>query len=142
MNYSDFFIDKLKKLNCNDVLTDTHEGQSIIRFQVTNGNATQSCFLFHHQVDNIMLCQLMYTLPNAYKSPETDFYRIIDKLNTRSILGHLMFQEEPTNNFFLTYKATAVFDMASLPETKSFDVFFTTSMTMLVMFSLELSNLD
>ena len=129
MSYVEKTINYLEQIGGVDVQNTNVNGQEIIGFSYTINHKSFNLAIFHSQIEDRIVFQTFATLPNAYHEPDLEFYKIIEKLNTNSMLGHLMFLEKD-DDYFINYKSNLIIDSKN-ENMRTLELFITTSLQMI-----------
>lgn len=129
MSYVEKTINYLEQIGGVDVQNTNVNGQEIIGFSYTINHKSFNLAIFHSQIEDRIVFQTFATLPNAYREPDLEFYKIIEKLNTNSMLGHLMFLEKG-DDYFINYKSNLTIDSKN-ENMRTLELFITTSLQMI-----------
>jgi hypothetical protein len=129
MKYIDKIIKFLEKIGGENVQNNNINGQEIIGFSFMINKKLLNVAIFHSQIEDRIVFQIFSTLPNAYEEPDLEFYKIIEKLNTNSMLGGLIFINKE-DDFFISYKSNLISDLKNEKQ-KEVEFFITTSLQMI-----------
>jgi hypothetical protein len=138
------YIDELKKIIEDSNGTEISEldinEQELISFYLMINGKKLNLALFHRKFEEreqIML-QVFATFPAIYDQPESDFYRILEKINLNSVIGHIFFSQE-NDNFHISYKSNYICSIRTRDSLENFKIFLDSSILMITDFDNELN---
>ena len=132
MNINQLLTQILEANQCEGISFQEIDQQATLIFSRTLSEKTYNIGLFYTQQDDLIIFQLYHRLENAYNKPETDFYEVINDLNSKSVLGNLLFVQE-NDDYYLAYKSNYFMPLESLTSNRyqDFSLFLKTSFEVL-----------
>lgn len=137
MSYIENIESYLKKIGGENIQKTNLDTQEIIAFNYLINSKEFNIAIFHSQIEDRIILQIFTSLPNAYSSPDLEFYRILEKLNMNSMIGCLVFSKKG-DDFFISYKSNFIGDYNNI-NNRDIELFITTSLQMVSMNHSELN---
>lgn len=129
MSYVEHIKSYLKQIGSENIQTSNLNDQEIIAFTYTINNKEFNIAIFHSHIEDRIILQIFTSLPNAYNTPDLEFYKILEKLNINSMIGCLVFSKKG-DDFFISYKSNFFGDYSLLND-RGLELFITTSLQMI-----------
>jgi hypothetical protein len=105
------------------------QNQELIAFNYTINSKEFNVAIFHSLIEDRIILQIFTSLPNAYTTPDLEFYKILEKLNINSMIGCLIFTQKE-EDYFISYKSNFIGDK-TLEKNRDVELFITTSIQMI-----------
>lgn len=137
-NYKTFIIQSIQSIGGKQVSEQKIDDQASISFTIDLNNKKFNILMILGEVEDIAILQIFTTLPASYQEPDVGFYRILEKLNSNCIMGHIFFTKE-NDNYFISYKSNYICDVENFSANTSFVNFLTASIDMIGVFDNELN---
>ena len=128
MPYVESIITYLSKIGGENVQNTKVESQEMIVFNYTINSKDFNIAIFHSHIEDRIVLQLFTSLPNAYETPDLEFYQILEKLNVNSMIGLLLFSQKD-EDYFISYKSNFIGDF-NAGFSRDVELFITTSLQM------------
>jgi hypothetical protein len=128
MSYVESIITYLSKIGGENVQNTKVESQEMIVFNYTINSKDFNIAIFHSHIEDRIVLQLFTSLPNAYETPDLEFYQILEKLNVNSMIGLLLFSQKD-EDYFISYKSNFIGDF-NAGFSRDVELFITTSLQM------------
>ena len=104
---NNFIYKQLKKVEITDYDDKVIPGENVIVFKKEIDDQIFLFNLIYQPLDDIFIMRLICTYLIPFKEPGKDFYQILEKLSSMSLLGYLSFAEE-NGQFFISYNSQYV----------------------------------
>jgi hypothetical protein len=86
-------------------------------------------FLIASKLGTQLFCQFFSTFEQLFDKPGVDFYEVLDKQNTRLVIGHVQLKKEG-EDYRIVYRSNHVGDPQALLANRSFRNFISFSLDM------------
>ena len=126
MSYTNQIKKYLSEIGGENITEVDAEGQAVIGFSYIINEKKMNIAIFHGSHEDRIIFQIFCSLPNAYNEPDKILYKIIEKLNVKSIIGSLFFAETD-GDYFISYKSNLVHEKP-IGSFKNVELFITTSL--------------
>ena len=93
------------------------------------GGERTGVFLIASELGTQLFCQFFSTFEQVFDKPGVDFYEVLDKLNTRLVIGHVQVKKQG-EDYMVTYRSNHVGDPDALLANRSFRNFISFSLDM------------
>ena len=93
------------------------------------GGERTGVFLIASELGTQLFCQFFSTFEQWFDKPGVDFYEVLDKLNTRLVIGHVQVKKEG-DDYRIVYRSNHVGDPEALLANRSFRNFISFSVDM------------
>jgi hypothetical protein len=104
---NEFIGEQLKRLEITDYNDKVIPGENVIVFKKEIDDQIFLVNLIYQTLDDVFVLRLICTYLIPFKEPGKDFYQILEKLSSMSLLGYLSFAEE-NSQFFISYNSQYV----------------------------------
>lgn len=127
-----FIYEQLKKFEITDYNDQIIPGENVIVFKKEIDDQIFLFNLIYQPLEDIFVMRLICTFLIPFKDPGKDFYQILEKLSSISILGYLSFAEE-NSQFFISYNSQYVSKIESFYNNDSLETHLKVSFDMIGM---------
>jgi hypothetical protein len=129
MSYTKHIESYLKEIGGENIHNTNVQNQELIAFNYTINSKEFNVAIFHSLIEDRIILQIFTSLPNAYTTPDLEFYKILEKLNINSMIGCLIFTQKE-EDYFISYKSNFIGDK-TLEKNRDVELFITTSIQMI-----------
>jgi len=129
---NEFIREQLKRLEITEYNDKVIPGENVIVFKKEIDNQIFLVNLIYQTLDDVFVLRLICTYLIPFKEPGKDFYQILEKLSSMSLLGYLSFAEE-NSQFFISYNSQYVSKTETFYTNDSFETHLKVSFDMIGM---------
>ena len=129
---NEFIGEQLKRLEITDYNDKVIPGENVIVFKKEIDDQIFLVNLIYQTLDDVFVLRLICTYLIPFKEPGKDFYQILEKLSSMSLLGYLSFAEE-NSQFFISYNSQYVSKTETFYTNDSFETHLKVSFDMIGM---------
>lgn len=139
-NYVEDIKEAIRALDGSEIQDLIVDDQEMISFLITVNEKNQSIALFHREFEEQgqLMLQLFTSFPAIYDEPGADFYKVLERFNLNSIIGHIFFSQEE-EIYRISYKSNSVSSLDKSSGPINIKIFLEASMLMVNEFERQLN---